>query len=755
VDTNNDDESTNTSVYDLPATQRSYDFKSTAVGKYTYKFTAVPSYNENGESLQDEPYLTSRISQANTFTVLSAPENAKISSIADYVKNLDELIAKIDYINSNPIGILIWDKVDDATKYSIKIDGEEKLETSSLSSDLIGILNDDGLDHKITVQSVGNGKDIISSPLSEEIVCAKLNRPSNLQCGGNYISWNSEYNEGLNMFSLLSETANIVLYVAQINNNEYVTLNTNNISVDNIADRLSAKQYILPKLKAGDYVTRVYAIPLNSYMTISGEVLEKSGTKYVMSELNTDELYISPLLAPQNLEMSLVDGKQLLQWSPLQYQNGELKNYVVVQQIGDNATIDTVANDVTQWQFADYSPNTYLFGVYAKANGGAYYEKDGKRYYYVDSYYSNIVETTVMQNPDLYVRQGVVCWNEITGADNYVLTFGKAGDVQQNKEFDASVTSFALGNEYTSGDYTFKILAKGDGINYITSEYSTEKTFTKLDAITNLRLKNGVFVYDENSTVASTSNDCYYKLVVNGKDLSNNKLLATELGGFASGNYSIFVYAFGDNNKYLTSNASEKIECIKLASPTNVSIKSGMLTWDRSNNSTSYELDVAGKIITDITGVAYDLSDLQCGDYAVKVKAIGNSLSYLNSDWTQSKTISKLDEIKNLRVENGVITWDKVNGSYKDIILKIKLSADDNYTKVEIDSSATSYVLDDTYPAGTYNVYMYNAGGDSAISSSESEVITVVKLSSPTNLQVTTEGDAQYLEFDSVANASG
>ncbi|MGN1212423.1 MAG: hypothetical protein ACI4TZ_00080, partial [Christensenellales bacterium] len=94
VDTNNDDELTNTKAYNLISTQRDYDFATMPVGNYSYKFTAVPNYNENGESLQTVPYLTSKSSQENTFVVLSAPENAKISSIADYASDISELISK-------------------------------------------------------------------------------------------------------------------------------------------------------------------------------------------------------------------------------------------------------------------------------------------------------------------------------------------------------------------------------------------------------------------------------------------------------------------------------------------------------------------------------------------------------------------------------------------------------------------------------------------------------------------------------------
>lgn len=753
TDKNNTDSTSNNQVVTLGATQKQYDFKNLDVSTYSYNLTVTPNYNQNGESLLEQPFLTSKTSIDNTFTILGAPQNAKISSVADIASSVEKLVANIYSINSNPTGTLIWDKVENATRYSVKIDGVEKLITTSTSSDLLGILQDDGVEHKITVQAIGNGTDIISSAVSTEVSCVKLNRPTNLQCNGSSISWQSEYNQNLGTFDLMNSDVNIVIYVAVINGNEYITLDTSNLGLANIADKLSSKEYKLPKLVAGEYTANVYAIPLNAYVTMGGEVLQKQGTQYVVSELNTNELNLISLIAPQGLSMSEIEDKQMLTWSPLLYENGEVAEYVVTQKVDETETTYPVANNITEWQFKDYVAGRYSFTVYAKATAGTYFEKNGKKYYYVDSEMSNMVVSTVMKNPELFVTNGVIHWTEIEGVDEYWLTFGKQGETQQTQIFPKENIDFKLGSDYTSGNYTFKILAKGNGFNYITSVYSAESIFTKLEIIQNLRLENGIIKYDQNAMVSSQANECYYSISVNGKEFSNNKLLATELEGFGAGEYQVNIYAHGDSTFYLTSNVSQTISCTKLSTPYSVSIDSGLLKWTKSNNASSYQLNISGSIVEDITGVTYDFTELDCGDYQVSVKAVGNSTSYVNSDWASTKVISKLDEIKNLRVENGVITWDAVNGSYNNIKLKIKLATEAEYQEISIPTDSTTYVLDKTYIAGTYNVCMYNAGGTTAISSTETDVIPVVKLQSPENLRISTEDDLQYIEFDSVANA--
>lgn len=758
TDLGNADALTNNVTHQLKSTQREYNFTTMPAGKFAYTFTAVPNYNENGESLQQVPYLTSKKSQENMVTVLAAPTNAKISSIADFASDLTTLITKIQTISASPCGTLIWDGVIDATQYVIKIDGVTKHVTETTSCNLLGILADDGAKHKITVEAIGNGADVISSAATPEIECVKLNRPTNLVCNGGSISWSSEYNQNANVSN---STANTVLYVVNINGMEYVTLNfkeiMDSINIFNplggLNNALKSKSYDLPELDAGEYAARVYAVPLNGYLKGLNEVCETEGTKYVISEFNTNELNLTSLIAPQGLKMSYINGQQKLTWTPLRYENGEVEQYVITQILGEEETEFEVASDVSEWVFENYEPNTYQFSIYAKAKAGKFIEKNGKNYYYINSNHSALVSTTVMQNPELAVIDGKVCWTEITGVDKYELTFGKVGGATETREFTPAESSFALGEDYTAGDYTFTIRAVGDGSKYITSELCETQTFTKLQAIQNVRLENGVIKYNENATVALQDNDCYYQLVVNSREVSNQKLVATELEGFNPGNYTLKVYAFGDSNKYLTSNASNVLECIKLYTPTSLSLKAGVLTWVKANNASSYQINISGSIVGDIQGVSYEFADLDCGDYQVGVKAIGNNTSYVNSDWTKNIVISKLEEVKNLRVENGAIAWDEVGGSYNDLRLKIKHSTEAQFKEVQIESGATTYALDDTYIAGTYSVCMYNAGGATAISSSETDVIQVVKLEVPQNMQIVTEDSLQYLTFNSVANA--
>ena len=95
----------------------------------------------------------------------------------------------------------------------------------------------------------------------------------------------------------------------------------------------------------------------------------------------------------------------------------------------------------------------------------------------------------------------------------------------------------------------------------------------------------------------------------------------------------------------------------KLATPTNIQIsESGLLTWDAVENATKYELIVNGETIKDITERQYQLSE---GDIA-KVKAVGNGLNYINSNYSAEYAFDGTTENEKVGI---VVALDANGGS--------------------------------------------------------------------------------------------
>lgn len=721
---------------------RQYDLSNYVAEQYSCTISAVANYNQNGESLVEVPHLNSQAT-TTSFKVLAAPTNVKITGIADTIVDVSALLGDVSFLKNQKLGQLVWDKVDDARLYSVRVDGVEKLQTTANYCDIKNYIASCDTDVQISICAIGNNGNVLTSKYSEQIACQKLSAPTNLSCNGSSVSWSSQYNNSVN---LANATGNTVVYIIDINGTQYVTLQ--GIDILSPSASFESKTYSLPSLPAGQYAAKIYAVPLNAYLN-GMEISTTTGTQFVASDFSSN-IYMESLMTPQSVAMNNVEGRQILSWSGLQYQNGEVDKYIVV--IDKEGTKNEVEINfgTNQYVFAGYTPGIYTFNVYAKAKTGATNVEGGKTYYYVNSNLSNEVVSFVMETPELYLNNGVLNWNNIAGVDKYLLTFGKVGQTQSTLEFDSRTTKFELGEQYEPGDYTFKIMAKGDGKDFISSTYSSVQTFTKLQAVTGIKISNGAITYDENSVVAQNNNMCYYKICVsNNTSFINEKLLATELSGYASATYSVYVVAVGDNKTYLSADASETISCTKLAKPSSPYVSNGAMVWGSAANASGYQLNISGAIVN-ASGQSFDFATYAASTYTVKVRALGNNTSYVNGDWSMQSSITKLAEIKDIRVQDGVVTWTKPAGAYNNVKLKIKAAADAEYTEISIPANTNTFVLDGAYAAGNYMVCMYNAGGTNAISSKTSDVVNVTKLAAPQNLRITAD---QKIAFDAVGNA--
>lgn len=764
-------------VVTISSNAKMHDLTSMSASSYSVQITAIS--NKNGVSQDDEegnvilstiPYLTSVVSSALNFTILSAPENLTISTMADNGTSIDDFVTAINNILVDTPGSVLWDEVNGAINYALEIDGKEYDGFTTNKTNLRDIIESGS--HTVRVKAVGDGSVYISSKYSDsvQIDFTKLEAPTNLEITDGVLTWDSVYNQNLTTSSLYSQDANVVLFAAIINNYIYLALDVEEINLiapQTFVDAIKTNSFTLPKLSSDEYVISMYAIPMNIYFTDYQLNISASSSKNVISDINQVPVYLKTLETPLNLSISRDNqGNEVVSWSPLLYSNGEVSDYKIIIETNYSSTEILIPYDQAnsnQWIFNqenydEYGAGTYNFYVMAIASPNAMY-KD--QYYYINSAPSKSVSTIVMQNPQLAVKNGIVVWDDIDGADKYLL-------VIDGNEVWCTKTQFELDSSYSAGEHTFKVLAYGDGIRYINSDYSPEKTFVKLDKIKDVgttkavRVENGVVVYNANSIIANEANSCEYIVNINGKDYSNGKKAYHELEGFNAGGYVIYVYGSGDNSIYLKSDISDICinNPIKLNTPTNIKIVDGKLSWQAVQNTASYKIYISGReneFEVTTMGVSYDFGELLSGDYKIRIKALGNSISYINSNWSSDKIISKLGEITNLRVENGVITWDAVaSSSNNNLKLVIKGVAETEWTEISVGSNITQYVLGTNYASGTYNVYMYNNGGTSSVSSAHTATINVTKLAAPSNLRIETDQNdvtIQYIAFDSIANA--
>lgn len=747
------------------------------------------------------PYLNSTISNVLQFKKLATPENFKVTSLADggttfndFVQSLTALSRDLD---GNMPGNIVWDTVDGATKYSIKvIEADREFEFIGNRATLQNQIGTGS--YTIKIKAVGDGTNTLSSEYSQTISCIKTAGVSNLRIENGEIVWDGNLNSDLkDTFGmplwLTDSSKNAKILVAVINGKSQVVLDMMALSQDilKITDLLQN-----PKVEIGETSEKVtlslFVIPFNAYVSnldisLNGLNTENCTIDYtdkmsLVSDYSNNSINLISFEAPTNLSLNKIGEDHVLSWSALQYTSG-IKGYEITVKYNNETykkvldNIDTTKNENCQWIFnkenfesisegQPYGTGVYSFAVRALAEVGATYTDDaGIVYYYKNGVSSISVSTTILENPTLAVQNGIIKWTEIQGASSYSLLI----DGTKLISLENTTHEYILDETYSAGSHTFKIKAEGDGKKFISSYYSNEYTFIKLEQITGLSVINGVLQYNANDVVSTTTNYCTYAMLINGKEYTANKNTKFELDSrFAGGkSYEVFVYAKGDNEKYLSSDKGNKClsnltdgNLFKLETPTRLHLESGKLVWNEVENATAYRIYISGReeIIKETYGSSFSFDGIESGSYYIQVKALGNNYSYLNSDYTTKTTYTKMGNIEGFTAENGYITWTPITVTVdNNLIIAIKKSGETQFTEYNLtaeEMEACRYELDNRFEAGEYEIFMYNFGGEFGLTSDKTETKTFTKLASPSTIEIKTEDDGQFIEFNSILNAN-
>jgi len=165
-------------------------------------------------------------------------------------------------------------------------------------------------------------------------------------------------------------------------------------------------------------------------------------------------------------------------------------------------------------------------------------------------------------------------------------------------------------------------------------------------------------------------------------------------------------------------------DAVILDVPKNFRLTTDFIMWDAVEHAIRYEL-VASKNGVDqvikLTQTSYALSQLTAGDYTFKVRAIGDGFFYENSNYSETLTHSvlavKLETPTNLKVTDGVVTFDAVPGA-----LGYRLVID--YSDFTITTTTFSLKSFNLAP-GSYNITVQALGNGNAILNSDVSLVYV------------------------------
>lgn len=411
---------------------------------------------------------------------------------------------------------------------------------------------------------------------------------------------------------------------------------------------------------------------------------------------------------------------------------------------------------------------------------------------------------TVMETSNIAIEDGVLNYSVVKGAIKYEISISKASngervfyDVIENERLQNNDFKIVFDESFDAGKYDVQIKAYGNETNYITNYNASNRTVEKLETPTDLQIQLGKIVW--NDVIKDVINGgCYYNIITDGATSVNGKNIGTnnyyELDStFSIGDYnSIQIQAMGQYS-YLNSNISYSLQsndgntsfvATKLQTPNLYTIDGQLfLSSLDKHNTLYYELAIGGKLynvgkVDGLVNLAHGLQTykldengvLQLSDIVaitgtndVKLKCIGSFDSngiqqgYLNSDYSKTIHLYVLNNVANIKVLNGTLTWDRPSKE-ENLILHYTKDGVEKYVNV---NGLASYEFEES---GLYEIYFINNGNtnqtsqgkDCSITSKISKVYKVQKFDTPNKVTPTLQDDGSVkLETELIENASG
>ena len=327
-------------------------------------------------------------------------------------------------------------------------------------------------------------------------------------------------------------------------------------------------------------------------------------------------------------------------------------------------------------------------------------------------------------------------WQDVLEAEGYSVNInGQDYSVYNKNYFEINL------EEYAGQQVVAKVKAKGKS-NSLDSGYTPEVSFLVLNKPTNIAYNDKTSTISWNSVEGAVS----YSVNINNK-IFNATQSSLVVSNFLNmdGSFEIKVKANGNADGSIVNSAySDVLQLTRLTSPKNFSITNGIARWDSVLGAKGYEVlysysqnGESKQSTQTILGTRFNLPfDVDAGTYFVRVRALGDGKNTISGDFGVENFWTKLDKVKNLRVQNGIVVWDIDSKATSYIItLQNVVTADDSLYTQTTDASIHSFAIEN-FPAGEYKVNVQVKGSDATIQSSLLDTpLAVTKLQTPQNLQ--------------------
>lgn len=654
-------------------------------------------------------------------------------------------------VNYQPGGI-VWNPVTSAIHYVVSINDVET--TTNLSNYQLPI-DAEAISYTFKVKAAGNGTNILDSVYSLEFTTTKLETPENVRVQDGKIMWDAV--SLAQSYSLLINEE--VIQVGQATEYELLDTYLAGLYTIQVMANGNANTYTNSNYSGAISTTKLSA---SMQVSVVGGVVSwlpvNHATRYVVTLDNTEYITSNTYFIPDE---TVEAGEYTLTVL------AEAENYIyshptesiIVEKLGMPQDF-RIENGLLRWtsvpHVASYElvagSNTFntgvLNGYYLRLPGATSYDvkirSKGDNTKYLTSEYTATITANKLATPEnITLNAGYIDITPVVGASSYLLEINGTPFVMT-----ADMFPYYLGG--TPGEiYNLRLLARGNNVQYLNSEYTQVYTANQLAPVLNVNIVNstinwdaidGVQMYEvwiKNSEAEdyNKETDVYYS-ATNSYDL-------TSIG---SGTYSVKVRALGNNLNSLTGVDSEELYFEKLASPTNFRIQYGMLLWNNVSNATQYLLEINGA--QEFVGSSlYALDDsYPVGSYTIRIAAYGDGANYITSDWSAEVIqADRMIQPQNIRVVDGAVEWDPVEGATIYVVYVAGI-----YYVGEGEDLLPRFESDDPYPAGFYDFTVY-AASETTLASKKTVLSNVHKIPYPTNLRV----ENKIIKWDSVLVGTG
>ncbi|MGD9901283.1 MAG: Ig-like domain-containing protein [Spirochaetales bacterium] len=636
-----------------------------------------------------------------------------------------------------------WSAVTHALSYSVKVNNN--IRTSSTTSYKLSTSDPAG-DYEFSVKATGNGTTLLDSVYTINLETTKLEVPQNLRIQDGYVYWDENTSAtsyslringnliqvGSDQSYLLGEEylAGVYSIAVVANGNGTTSMNSNESDAIS-ATKLNAIQSFgvsngvltwVPVSGATRYIIKFNDTEYETSDTYFDDASILTTQEYAVSiraeadgniySEYSSELTVQKLVTPTNLR---VDAG-MLRWS---------------------SVLGTSSYEVL---IGGQSYNSGILNAYkVTATAGTYQIKlrsigDNNRY--LSSDYTDEITATKLETPaTISLENGYVQLSTVANATEYVLNIN--GETVKLTTDD--LPYHVNGNPGTT--YLIKALAKGDSAEYLNSDFTSEISAYQLSDIENFRIENGILKW--NSVQYVTAYEIWLAegetdITLYDLSLSSNY----DLSGLAYGDYTVKIQGRGDNAYNLATSESAILNFSKLSAPSAYRIYQGQVMWDRSPNALAYQLIIDDEISNVTENNFFVLpASYAAGIHTVKVYAVGDGTTYLDSEETIELSGEKLTAPTNLRVENGVLTWDAVD--YADSY-SVKIAG------LYYHINSTLLLPAPEYDGGNYDIGVCAIAEDGFLSDT-STLINADKLSMPGDLRI----ENGIIRWNSVLNGTG